>query len=600
MIIGKKRPKTLRAWISLPPWLVLGAVGLLAPIFIFMTLEYIDRQKKRTLELLFDKGAALIRAFEAGTRAGMLDRNWGRHHVQRLLSETARQPDIVHILITDERGQILAHSDLGKVGDFYKSGLDLTAVSRSNEVKWREVEGETGSKVFEVYKQFLPVGRPLGRMGMWGRMGPMWREMLHGREHGNMVIFVGLDMAPVEAARREDARHMTLMALILLLIGFGGMVSLFLAQAYRSTRVALSRAQAFSDNLVENMPAGLVAIDTNGQIVALNQEAERILGVSSHKVISRKADEHLPSPISKALTLSMKERRGVELEKSVKLQGHERPLHITASLLKDRSGQLLGGVAILTDLSQIRRLEREIARSQRLAAIGKLAAGVAHEIRNPLSSIKGFATYFKERYSENPNDRETARIMIQEIERLNRVIGQLLDLAREDKVVRRRLGLRDLLLESVRMIRQDAESKGVKIQLEAEDSEVILDPDRIKQALLNLYLNALDAMESGGTLRVEAERVKDTGHLIIKVSDTGYGIRQEDLPHIFDPYFTTKPSGTGLGLSIVLKIAEAHGGEVKIESEPGKGTTVSLILPLSHEPRGEGQNGQKEISSRSG
>jgi two-component system sensor histidine kinase HydH len=221
--------------------------------------------------------------------------------------------------------------------------------------------------------------------------------------------------------------------------------------------------------------------------------------------------------------------------------------------------------------------------SRRLASLGRLAAGIAHEIRNPLSSIKGFATYFKERYRDNPDDQKTSEIMIQEVDRLNRVITQLLEFARPPVVQKKRASLQTLIQHSLRMIERQASAKQIQIvsHLPSEIEEVEVDPDGINQVLLNLYLNAVEAMNQGGTLSVSLSSDKDSGRVRIAVSDTGAGISKQDMEHIFDPYFTTRQSGTGLGLAIVHKIIEAHGGEVRVESGVGRGTTVTVLLPAS-------------------
>jgi two-component system, NtrC family, sensor histidine kinase HydH len=221
---------------------------------------------------------------------------------------------------------------------------------------------------------------------------------------------------------------------------------------------------------------------------------------------------------------------------------------------------------------------------------------VAHEIRNPLSSIKGFATYFKERYRNHPEDRKTAEIMIQEVDRLNRVITQLLEFARPLAIQKRRTPLQILINHSLKMIENQAHEKNIKIEksLAPDPLEAVVDPDRISQVMLNLYLNAMQAMEGkGGLLTVGLSREKGLQPWVrISVKDTGTGIAKENLEHVFDPYFTTKQSGTGLGLAIVHKIIESHQGEIRVESEQGHGTTVSFYLPL-FEDRGESALGQQ-------
>jgi two-component system sensor histidine kinase HydH len=399
---------------------------------------------------------------------------------------------------------------------------------------------------------------------------------------GGHIIFVGLDMGPIEAARRADTRHTVIMALILLLIGFAGVVSLFLAQAYRSAKTSLTRIKAFSDNVVENMPIGLLAIDTDRRIVSFNQTAEWVLQVTAHEVLGKKADEVLPQQLE-CLTGELEtEEEVIEKEIECPLQGGRWiPMDVSVSRLEDDDGTSLGHIILFRDLTEIQELKREVERTQRLASLGRLAAGIAHEIRNPLSSIKGFATYFRERYKDIPEDQKTAEIMVQEVERLNRVIGQLLEFARPMSVRKKSTSIQSVIQHSLKMIERDAQAKDINIRmnLSPEIEEVSIDPDRMNQVFLNLYLNGIEAMEEGGTLSVGLYPDDGGKQMKISVSDTGAGINKEDLVHIFDPYFTTKQSGTGLGLAIVHKIIESHKGEVKVESEPGKGTTVTIILP---------------------
>ena len=256
---------------------------------------------------------------------------------------------------------------------------------------------------------------------------------------------------------------------------------------------------------------------------------------------------------------------------------------MTLSSLKGEDGTVWGTIILCRDLTEVQSLKRELETSRRLASLGRLAAGVAHEIRNPLSSIKGFATYFKERYKDNPDDQKTSEIMIKEVDRLNRVITQLLEFARPPVIQKKPASLQSLIQHSLKMIERQASAKKIQIlsHLPSEMKEIDLDPDGINQVLLNLYLNAIEAMEQGGTLSVSLSREESSPWVKIIVSDTGTGISKEDLEHIFDPYFTTKQTGTGLGLAIVHKIIEAHRGEVKAESELGRGTMVSVLLPAT-------------------
>jgi two-component system sensor histidine kinase HydH len=459
----------------------------------------------------------------------------------------------------------------------------LQKIATSDTVQWREVPSSKGPTVFEVFRRFAPTQPPPRGAGMRGMMQRNF-EVPESQQAGDgEIIFVGLDMGPLKAALKDDMEHTLFMAIILLLIGFAGVVSLFLANAYRTTKTSLSRIKAFSDRVVENMPVGLLAADESGKIVSLNRTAEEILKQSSLEMTGLSLQQVLPPEVVRlASDLKAKESAILEDEVECHLQdGTPLFLDVSVSLLQDSEETAPGLLILFRDLTEIQSLKREIETSRRLASLGRLAAGVAHEIRNPLSSIKGFATYFRERYRDNPDDRKTSEIMIQEVDRLNRVITQLLDFARPPAIQKKRASLQGLIQHSLKIIERQASAKQIEVHslLPSEIKEVDLDPDGINQVLLNLYLNALEAMDQGGRLSVLLSMEEGAPWVKIRVSDTGTGISKENLEHIFDPYFTTKQTGTGLGLAIVHKIIEAHGGEVRAESEIGRGTTIYVLLP---------------------
>ena len=567
----------------MPPWLFIGAVVVLFPMFAIMTLQNIHRQNQNSTRLLLEKGAALIRSFEAGTRTG-IGMSWNEFQLQKLLTETAQQPDIRYLMVTDENGTILAHDNPRYLGQNHGRGLDLKKISHLRTVQWRIVRSSDGKKIFEVFSKFSPVegGPNMGRghmmMHMWFQRGPNeQRDILPS----NPIIFVGLDMTSVDEATRTDTRHAVIMGIILLMVGFAGIILLFLAQGYRVTKMSLSRIKAFSDNLVTNMPIGLVALDDNQRITSLNNVAGSVLKLLPDEVIGQNGEKVLPEELWYLLKNLNVEKGVVEKEIDCTVRkGEVIPLEISATLLNDEDGTFLGYVVLFKDLSEVRSLRKEIARSQRLASVGRLAAGVSHEIRNPLSSIKGFATYFKERYYDVPENQQISNLMIQEVDRLNRVVSQLHEFARPITVSKKPIQIKAFLKDSLKLIERQASEANISIKTDFDSGidEILIDPDRINQVLLNLYLNAIESMHDGGSLTVSLAKNSKKNLIEIKVSDTGTGITKDDLSHIFDPYFTTKASGTGLGLAIVHNIMEAHGGEITIESRLGQGTGVTIYI----------------------
>ncbi|HCF8020410.1 two-component system sensor histidine kinase ZraS [Klebsiella aerogenes] len=236
------------------------------------------------------------------------------------------------------------------------------------------------------------------------------------------------------------------------------------------------------------------------------------------------------------------------------------------------------------------QLQEAMARKEKLMALGHLAAGVAHEIRNPLSSIKGLAKYFAERTPPGGEAQELALVMAKEADRLNRVVSELLELVRPAHLNYQPVDINALIHHSLQLVSQDAQSRGIALQFtpRPELTSIKADPDRLNQVLLNLYLNAMQAIGRDGVIHVSASEA-DRQRVKIVVKDSGKGMSDEELQAIFTPYFTTKADGTGLGLAVVQNIIEQHGGTIRAESQPGAGAIFTLWLPVDAQRREDEQ-----------
>ncbi len=563
------------------PWIILGAVLVMLPIVALMTLETINRQKKQSIHLMMEKGAALVRSFEAGTRMGMRGGHGSGFQLQRLLAETAAQPDIAHLLVVGIDGTVIAHSQSDRVGGHYGNDLNLESVYASAVLTWRRTVSMDGEVVFEIFGKFSPLAKRPNRP-MHGQMMHMMDSSPSRREAPPMVIFVGFRTDAVDAAHAADVRHTVMIGAVLLLVGCAGLMLLFLAQNYRATRASLAREKVFSDNLVSRMPIGLVAVDQDGRVSAVNSVAEATLGVRSADVIGLAVKDVIPAVLVDTLA-------GADslVEKELLCpvtDGRRIPMDVSAANLADENGERFGQVILFKDLTEIRALHQELEKNRRLASVGRLAAGVAHEIRNPLSSIKGFATYFKEKYRESDKDQEIAGIMIQEVNRLNRVVGQLLEFSRPLRLHFQQVALKPFVQDAFRLVAPQSSQANVTMVLDMTDERlcVVMDTDKMSQVMLNLLLNALDAMPGGGRLTVRVSSGGDDS-IAIRVMDTGTGVDPKDQPHIFEPYFSTKRTGTGLGLAIVHNIVKAHQGDILVERRTGGGTMVEITLPADKE-----------------
>jgi two-component system sensor histidine kinase PilS (NtrC family) len=261
------------------------------------------------------------------------------------------------------------------------------------------------------------------------------------------------------------------------------------------------------------------------------------------------------------------------------------PVGVTASLLRRGSEGLLGVICSFQDLTEIKRMEGQVRQADRLAAIGRLAAGLAHEIRNPIASIRGSIEVLRENLAPQGTDRQLMDIVLRESDRLDGTIAEFLEFSRPRQV---QPELTDLgtLVEEVLILLSHQGAAGVRIEKEFPDGTVkaVVDPTMVRQALWNLVRNAVESMPGGGTLRVSvaASPARDAEGLDVvslSVEDTGVGIAPEHLPHVFEPFYTTKARGTGLGLAIVHRIVEEHAGEIRVERPAGGGSRFTLRLP---------------------
>jgi two-component system sensor histidine kinase HydH len=259
-------------------------------------------------------------------------------------------------------------------------------------------------------------------------------------------------------------------------------------------------------------------------------------------------------------------------------------LALSATPIKGGEGGGDGAVIVLRDLSEIKLLQEKVKRSEKLAAIGELAAGVAHEIRNPLSSIRGFAQFLRHSLKDKPQEKEYAETMVTEVDRINRVVTDLLTFARPMTVEISPTDITELIEHSVRLVEADALSRDVNIRMNISDlSKLPLDANQITQALLNLLLNALQALPPKGNIEIGAELDASDSRLHLWVKDDGPGIPNNLIEKIFDPFYTTHEKGTGLGLAIVHKIAENHNGEIRVNSPPkgmARGCCFSIFIPI--------------------
>lgn len=363
--------------------------------------------------------------------------------------------------------------------------------------------------------------------------------------------------------------------------------------ARKSAEDALRENEARIRGILESTVDGIITIHENGRIESFNAAAARIFGYAPEEVIGKSINILMPTPFREQhddylhnyLTTGIKKIIGIGREvQGLRKDGSVFPIHLSVSEARISSRRLFTG--IVRDLTEQKRLERQVLHGERLATIGKMAAKVAHEIRSPLSSISLNAELLEDELSgyEGVNTVEAQsllRSIIAEIERVTSLTEEYLQFSRlpESQVLNG--DLNHLVDGLVEFLRHEVRQKRIELNYAVNGAalQVRFDPVQLRRALLNIVRNAIEAMPKGGQLSITTARVE--GKAVIRIRDNGVGISEEELERIFDPFFTTKDFGTGLGLAVVQQIIDEHCGQILCESKRGQGSTFSIFLPLT-------------------
>ncbi len=400
-------------------------------------------------------------------------------------------------------------------------------------------------------------------------------------------IVLGIEMTEFEAARKADINHSVIMVLILMLLAGSALFFIYIIRIYYHVNFKLFESRDYIHSVVENMANGLISINHAGVIAACNRPAEILLGIEKQgSSLTVSLDEFIDfedTGIMATLTDGL-----IVRNKEIQYKNPDGQIHtilLNATPLSESKNNIKGAVIILNDLSEIKILEDKVRRVEQFAVIGKIAAVVAHEIRNPLSSIRGFATFFCKTLPESEKNYEYANIIVDEVDRINRVITELLQYSSSETLVVKNTDLRSLVEQTLLLIELDLNGRDSEVIISIPDDfyKVNIDPDKMKQVLLNLLLNAIQVTEGKLLIEIGASIAEDNS-VHLWVEDNGPGINVKEKKIIFDPFFSLREQGSGLGLSIVQKIVEAHGGQITFNSPikpDSKGTRFTITLPLT-------------------
>ncbi len=350
---------------------------------------------------------------------------------------------------------------------------------------------------------------------------------------------------------------------------------------------SLANLEIFHRDVIQSISSGLISADLEGRVTSVNRAALEILGTTEAALLGRSIEDSGLFPSSDwraAANLSLLAEK-IRSESVLLRDGKEMPIGFTVTRLTDAAGVLTGWIVVFQDLSQWRKLQEELRLKDRMAAVGELAAGLAHEVGNPLAAISGSVQLLASSLGTSDSHRRLLDIIVKESQRLDRTIKGFLRFAKPKERSTVRFDIAALLAENTALLRNSEEATGkhrFHLDLEPRRAGVVGDPDQISQIFWNLARNALRAMPDGGTLAIRGRPRGDD--YLIEFHDTGHGMSEQQRTALFQPFKTSFDGGTGIGMAIVYRIVQEHGGEVTVESLPGHGTTITVALPAHREP----------------
>ena len=349
----------------------------------------------------------------------------------------------------------------------------------------------------------------------------------------------------------------------------------------------ITEIEILNENILNSMSQPLIALDKNNDIKILNNAATNVyqdLKLHSN-FIDYKSEvlEIIHQPLEGVSSGEVK-----QFDEIIRVRSNDVHIvsHIKMYPLQNNENEITGTVIVIEDITEMYQLEEEIRRADKLSAIGVMASGVAHEIRNPLGIVKTIAQTIKSSDKLNEMDLEGINIIIEEVDRANGVIKEILDFSKIEKGELVTGSVFELINDVIKITHKFAENNLVLIETDIDENlYCMMDVSKMKQVFMNLIMNAVDAMPDGGNVKITGK--KHNEKVILKVSDNGLGIPEEKLDSIFNPFYTTKDKGTGLGLSITHKIIKDHNGSIKVNSTSGKGTEFVIELPNDSEVENE-------------
>jgi len=602
--------------------LVLLVVAVLSGVFVAQLLEQVlqetDKRAHEIAHQVFEQAQrALTDAAEQGVRPASNDpqdiHDYVRHafeineslHAQ--LKAAKDTPAVYEVSITDYEGMALVSTDESLQGKFVPRRTALSQLTERGYI--HQVKVLAGPpRVYEYDYPFTKGGQPFGEVRVVVSSGLLLNEISPSVRKAGTIVLVALLISTVLAAGVSRAALAPLSDIAAQLDrisagqydaappevkGFAGsgdelgQVSRKITQVgqqLRGVHEIFSTMRENLDSVMAGLEDGLLLFTRDARAVMVSPAAEKFLGAPAGQFIGRRATDIFPPghPLRAALRIEGDELSEVASETELETAQGTKRVGVSVQAIQE-DGERMGALVTLRDLDSLESINTQLQVSERLAALGRITAGVAHEVKNPLNSMRLWLENLKESLSpdEENGAQDAVRVLDKEIDRLDAVVKRFLDFTRPMEVRLEATHLSELLKEVMQVAQPQLQKANVQVAqlLPIDVPEVYVDRALLKQAVLNLVLNAAEAMPNGGQLRVVLSRRGEMAE--ITVEDTGRGIPPENKQKIFQLFFTTRPGGSGIGLASTFRIVQLHNGSIDFSSEVGRGTTFRIELPLA-------------------
>lgn len=473
----------------------------------------------------------------------------------KIIKDISDNSGIEYIVLQDSIGILAAGSSVDTMSSITSDPFLITALK--SDIIFTRTHEFKNHEVFETVKRLEYGGATIG------------------------IFRIGLSLDEVRAVEDRMKRRLIIISLVLAAIGVVVLSIIFTTQNLRTVSNEFKKFKTFTSTVLENMGEAVIVVDEQKKITLFNKSSQQLFKENEDRILNKNIAE-LSADISNALDQYCNNNdekcADVSIETSIKDERKYLSLNFTRNIDDERKDNF---IIVINDLTEARRLEEESKRKEKLSAMGELASGVAHEIRNPINAIGMIAQRLDKEFKVEKDSEEyhsITNLLRSEVTRINKIITQFLSYAKPLDVQLKKVNSKEFFDDIYRLFSEQAKLKGAQLKKLSDHSfEMTIDPELIKQSLMNLVQNAIDAVDKNG--KVEINYFKKENNLIIEITDNGKGIPENIRTKIFDLYYTTKPEGTGLGLSIVQKIIAEHKGTIEVFSEVDNYTKFKITIP---------------------